>query len=101
MRPTLRRGTRVCSTAVGQPSAREPSAAHPPDDAAIPLQEIPDHSTSPILGHRDDRSLVDSQIVGVEPGKTLDDVTMMERRSVRAKGRIERVDESIFAEQRL
>src|SRR5262245_35941591 len=98
---TLLRTTRARSTASGKPSAREPGTTHPQDDAAIPLHEIPDHSTSPVLGHREDRPLVDSEIVGVEPGQTLDDATVMERRSARAQRRIERVDESIPAEQRL
>src|SRR5262245_34453377 len=97
---TLLRTTRARSTASGKPSAREPGTTHPQDDAAIPLQEIPNHSTSPILGHREDRPLVDSEIVGIEPGQPLDDATVVERRSARPKGGIERVDESIPAEQR-
>src|SRR6059058_2254602 len=50
-----------------EPSPREPRPAQPPHDVRIRLHDAPHQPGAVVLDHRDDRPLVYTQVIDVEP----------------------------------
>src|SRR6478609_5532886 len=81
--------------AVHQPAAGKPRPLQPPPDVWIRPHDLPYESRPVILDHRNDRSLVDAEVVVVDPGDAGDDVTHLHLR-VEVQCWVERVDEAVL-----
>src|SRR5690349_9611949 len=77
-------------TLPGEPSACEARAAQPAHDVWVAPHRVPHEPRAIVLDHRDDRSLIDSQVVDVEPAGG---ARLCERR-------VERVAEAVGREKR-
>src|ERR1043165_1737874 len=87
------------SAAVRQPSAGKVGATHPAHDVGVLAHQFPDEFRAPVLDHRQDRTLVDAEIIGVEPPESAHDATMVELNPWCSERWIECVDKTITAEQ--
>src|SRR6059058_1381293 len=89
--------THCQSTLVRQPATRKAGLLQPRDDVGIFAHRLPDQIRPVILDHRDYRTLIDPQVIRVEPALARDDPAIA-RRAI-DKRRIEVVHESVVAEQ--
>src|SRR6266566_7505789 len=83
---------------VPQPSASKARLFQTRHDVRILAHRFPNQIGSVILNHRDDRTLVDPEIVGIEPAYARDDVSVMwlDRQ---LKCRIVGINKSIIAKE--
>src|SRR6266508_4319814 len=91
----FRPGVRELSGLALEPSARKAGAPESRDDVGIVSQGPPHELRPVILDHGDDRSLVDAQLIAVEPADTRRDPSVLDGDARIGQRRIERVEESI------
>src|SRR4051812_4646638 len=88
--------TRMCS--IPQPSTCEARPFQTRHHVRILAHRFPDQTAAIVLDHRDDRTLIDSQIVGVEPAYSRYDLAMV-RLDRQLERRIVGIDESVIREE--
>src|SRR5216117_3337618 len=54
---------------LGKPSASEPSSLEPADNVRIPPHHAPHQIGAEVLDHRQNRSLIDAEVIDVEPAE--------------------------------
>src|SRR2546422_11004076 len=81
-----------------EPPAREPRPAQPARDVWVGAQQLPHEPRAVVLRHREHRSFVDAEVVGVEPAEPRVDAPLGCLSGGR-EGRIERVEEAERREQ--
>src|SRR5712691_7189889 len=59
----------VLHSSAAQPSSRKSRSLQPAHDMRILLHDFPNQSTAIVLDHDDDRSLVNAEVVVVEPAE--------------------------------
>src|SRR2546427_5203486 len=52
-----------------EPPAREPRPAQPARDVRVGTEQLPHEPRAVVLGHREHRSFIDAEVVGVEPAE--------------------------------
>src|SRR5258708_7357880 len=77
-----------------QPPAFEPRPLETTAHMGVAPHDSPDESAAVVLDHRDGQSLVDAQIIGVEPADPRNPPPAHQRYVV-VEARIERVDEAV------
>jgi hypothetical protein len=79
-----------------EPAALEPGALEAEADVLVALHDVPDQLGAVVLDHRDDRALVDAEIVAGDPADTANAAAVPQRHVV-VEARIERIEEAVLA----
>src|SRR3954466_2781971 len=85
----------------GQPSAREAGATETARDVRVGAQEAPDEISAMVLDHEEDWSLVDAEIVEVEPAEPRCDPPLRDAQGGIGEAGVECVDEAVPSKQRI
>src|SRR6266705_553300 len=81
-----------------EPPAREPRPAQPARDVRVGTQQLPHEPRAVVLGHREHRSFIDAEVIGVEPAE-LRIHPPLGCLSHRRERRVECVEETVRREQ--
>ena len=79
-----------------QPAAGEAGPLEPAPDVRIAAHHLPDEAAAVIFDHRQDRPLVDAEIIGVVPAPARHDPAVDARHGRVGEARIERVEEAVL-----
>ena len=94
-----RASARACpgnSSRRGEPAAGEAGALQAGPDVRIGVHHPPDHVAAVILDHREDRPLVDAEVVAIDPAES-GNAAAMRQRSVEIEVQVERVEKAVLA----
>src|SRR5438067_7278619 len=84
-----------------QPSSRKPSPLQSALDVRTLTHQPPDEARAVILDHGDDWTLIDAEVVVVEPADAVDDVALLCAPAGVVIGGVEGVEKSVLAEERI
>src|SRR3954470_18048078 len=60
---------RISHSALRKPSTRKPSSLEPADNVGIPAHHAPHEIGAKVLDHRENRALIDAEVIDVEPAE--------------------------------
>src|SRR5438045_5584429 len=84
-----------------QPSSRKPCTLQAALDVRTLTHQPPDEARAVILDHGDDWTLIDAEVVVVEPADAVDDVALLCAPAGVVIGGVEGVEKSVLAEERI
>src|SRR6266576_6705457 len=89
---------RISTFALRQPSTSEPSSLESPNDVWICAHHAPHEIGAVVLDHRQNRSLIDAEVIDVEPAeRRIDDAGFLLARC--GEGGVERIEKAVGRDQ--
>src|SRR5690606_35726335 len=82
-------------------SAPEAGALESAPDMCVPAHDVPDKASPPVLNHAYDRSLVDAQIIAIDPAEPIDNAPVHEVRHRLIERRVEGIEKPVLGVDRL